>query len=229
MAKAKKFFNDAAKEAAAKLKAQEAERLKQEQAAIEAEREERKAYLLENPYSTLDTLLIMALMEKFHGRVGMSGKPQRWLDKLWDLKDYVAPAVVPTIVQPLLKAPLPFKELDAMVDNYLSLGHATESFIAQKFHGMLIHEKEIYPIKLYVEADVGYKWVTANETQIMRMAAHVACEMFDLDAIQCHVMFFAAFNMSGRMASVGHRRVDIKEAFPDQDEANIVPLIKVVA
>lgn len=222
MSKAKKFFVESAKQAAAAKKAEEK---RQE----EEERQVRRDYLLENPYTTLDTLLILSLMEKFHGQVGMSGKPQKWLNKLWEIKDYVAGAVVPTVVQPLLKAPLPFKELDAMVDNYLTLGQTTEQFIEQKYHGMLIHEKVIYPIKLLVEKEVGYKWVTANETQIMRMAAHVACEMFDLETIQCHVMFFAAFNMSGRMASVGHRRIDIKEAFPDQDEANIVNLVQVVA
>jgi hypothetical protein len=229
VSKAKKFFVESAKQAAAAKKAEEKRLAAEKKRQEEEEQQARRDYLLENPYTTLDTLLIMALMEKFHGQVGMSGKPQKWLNKLWEIKDYVAPAVVPTVVQPLLKAPLPFKELDAMVDNYLTLGSATEEFVAQKYHGMLIYEKEIYPIKLLVEKDVGYKWVTANEVQIMRMAAHVACEMFDLETIQCHVMFFAAFNMSGRMGSVAHRRIDIKEAFPDQDEANVVNLVKVVA
>lgn len=229
MSKAKKFFVESAKQAAAAKIVEEKRLAAEKKRQEEEEKQARRDYLLENPYTTLDTLLILALMEKFHGQVNFSGKPQKWLDKLWEIKDYVAPAVVTTIVQPLLKAPLPFKELTGMADNYLTLGSATEDFIAQKYHGMLIYEKQIYPIKLYVEEEVGYKWVTANETQIMRMAAHVACEMFNLETIQCHVMFFAAFNLSGRMASVGHRRVDIKEAFPDQDEANVVNLVRVVA
>jgi hypothetical protein len=61
----------------------------------------------------------------------------------------------------------------------------------------------------------------ASENQLYRMVAHCAAVSFGLAEIQCHVMLFAHWGFSHRMASVGHRVVDILEAFPDQEDAHI--------
>lgn len=229
MSKAKKFFVEAAaKAAAAKEEALRQQKLEEVRLAQE-ERDAWREKTRQTPLSTLDTLLILALMEKFHGKVGITGKPKRFLEKVWDLKDRVNVAVVATVLDPIYRAPFPFKVLTQMTEQYVTLDETTQQFVEDGFQGLLIYEGLIYPVKLYAEDKEAFQWGHANEAQLMRMAAHVACHAFNVATIQCHVLFFMQCGFSHRMGSVGHRVVDIKEAFPDQDEANVVNLVRVVA
>lgn len=229
MSKAKKFFEEAAAQAAAAKK--EAERMEAiEQARlVQEELDAWREKTHKDPLTTLDTLLILALTEKFHGKVGITGKPKKFLEKVWDLKDRVKVAVVATVLDPIYRSPFPFKMLTQMTDHYVTLDETTQRFVEEGNQGLLIHEGLIYPVKLYAEDKDVYNWGKENEVQLMRMAAHVACNAFNIPTIQCHVLFFMQCGFSHRMGSVGHRVVDIKEAFPDQDEANVVNLVRVVA
>lgn len=222
---AKKFFNQAQKEA--EKAALETARLAKEAARLRAEEEaeERRLHLEKDPYSTLDCLLILALAEKFHpGKTFsevLSGKPQKFLDIAFELVTKVKPAVLSTILQPIMKDPFPFKQLTERVETYQVLDGATELFLEEKFHGMLIHKGLIYPVKIYGEDQEAFEWGMASENQLYRMVAHCAAVAFGLDEIQCHVLLFAQWGFSHRMASVGHRVVDILDAYPDQDDAHI--------
>lgn len=229
MSKAKKFFAEAAVQAAAAKKAREEAEIAEAKRIAAEEREAWREKTRQDPLSTLDTLLILALMEKFHGKVGITGKPKRFLEKVWDLKDRVKVAVVATVLDPIYRAPFPFKVLTQMTEHYVTLDETTQQFVEDGYQGLLIHEGLIYPVKLYAEDKEAHTWGKENEVQLMRMAAHVACAAFDIPTIQCHVLFFMQAGFSHRMGSVGHRMVDIKEAFPDQDEANVVKTIRVVA
>ena len=228
MSKAKKFFAEAAVQAAAAQKAKEEAEIAEAKRIAAEEREAWREKTRQDPLSTLDTLLILALMEKFHGQVGITGKPKRFLEKVWDLKDRVKVAVVATVLDPIYRSPFPFKMLTQMTDHYVTLDETTQQFVEDGYQGLLIHEGLIYPVKLYAEDKEAHTWGKENEVQLMRMAAHVACAAFDIPTIQCHVLFFMQAGFSHRMGSVGHRVVDIKEAFPDQDEANVVKTIRVV-
>ena len=218
MSKAKRFFkeNQQAAEKAAKA---EAARL------VAVEAEERRLYLEKNPYSTLDVLLILALAEKNHPGKSfsevLSGKPQKFLDIAWGLVTKVAPAVLNTILKPIMEDTFPFKKLTERWETWEVLEGATNEFVAEKYHGMLIHKGLIYPVRIYGEDQEAFEWGMASENQLYRMIAHCAAVSFGLEEIQCHVLLFAQWGFSHRMASVGHRVVDILEAFPDQEDAHI--------
>ena len=219
MAKAKKFFKEAAKEAAVKAAAQA--QLEAEQKAAQAEEEELafREHLRADPYSTLDVLLIMALAEKFHPGKSfsevLSGKPRKFLDVVYGLVTYCKPAVLGTIVHPVMKATHPFKALQERYDTYEKLEGATEEFLEERYHGMFIHHGVIYPVKLWAEDKAAFEFGMAKEEQLYRMIAHNAAVMLGLSEIQCHVLLFAHWGFSHRMASVGHKVVDIEEAFED--------------
>lgn len=158
------------------------------------------------PWTTLDSLLVMALAQKFHPGKGfmevMSGKPKKFLDVCYKLSGIVSQEVLATTVLPVMKAPMPFKMLDERIAVYTTLEAATEQFVEDRCHGMVIHNSIIYPVKIFAEDTEAHDWGMKNEATLRTMVAESTMAALGLDKIKCHVMLFAQWKFSGRMALV---------------------------
>jgi hypothetical protein len=222
---AKKFFLQAQEQGKVKLALVKAEEEK-EQARLQALEDAKPKPWDTDPFSTLDTLLILALAEKFHPGKGfhevLSGKPKKFLDVTYRVATCVRQAVYDTVIKPIMADPRPFKKLQERVDTYLTLEAATEEFSEQGYHGVLIYQSVIYPVKLYGEDSEAILWGRENETHVMRMTAHVAATAWGLDGINCHILLFASWGFSGLMTTIGHAVTDIRAAFPDHEDPKAV-------
>lgn len=142
-------------------------------------------------YTALDTLLILALMERFHRG------DKKHLKKL-TLK--LTKKVVPSVQDGLLNDVLNqgFSEaLDRHVEHYTLLEQVSEQITRLGGVGVLIHEGQAYPVVIHLETNEDRDWTFANEADIALACGNDALISMGLSRIDCRVVLFHHAGFSG--------------------------------
>lgn len=176
-----------------------------------------------DPFNKLDVLLIMELIKLNHKptfRDMMSGKPRSFLDRVIKLVDKTQLRVVESTLRPILRSADPYGELHVESINHVALSTAVDQFVAEKRAGLLIHNGNIYPVRLFAEQEENYQWMIKNEQATAMMAAHVAAQVLGVKEIVCHVMFFAHWGFSSVPRLIRHNVENIHEVVYDEFAAD---------
>lgn len=116
-------------------------------------------------YNDLDTLLILALTESFHG-------PKAMYKKAIKLLKCVKPKVEAGLLKFILASGIgtAVKELYTFCDEYLYYALPAAELGKDGFDGMMIMGEEVYPIVVNYESQEDYNWLVKNEEEIYTAA-----------------------------------------------------------